>query len=71
MGILAAMVNSLSTFYPKSQDPHQPGPRCGAHHPPVDVAKMPTLAAIDYKNNLGHPIMYRTTAWATSRTSSA
>jgi citrate synthase len=24
MGILSAMVNSLSTFYPKSQNPHRP-----------------------------------------------
>jgi citrate synthase len=57
MGILSAMVTSLSTFYPKSQDPHRPQ---------RDVertifrlsAKMPTLAAISYKNNLGHPYMY-------------
>ncbi|MFN6114867.1 MAG: citrate/2-methylcitrate synthase, partial [Flavobacteriales bacterium] len=57
MGILSAMVNSLSTFYPKSQDPHRP-------QKDVErtifrlIAKMPTLAAISYKNNLGHPYMY-------------
>jgi len=57
MGILSAMVTSLSTFYPKSQDPHRP-------QKDVDrtiyrlIAKMPTLAAISYKNNLGHPYMY-------------
>jgi citrate synthase len=57
MGILSAMVSSLSTFYPKSQDPHRP-------QKDVDrtmyrlLAKMPTLAAISYKNNLGHPYMY-------------
>ncbi|HQW06733.1 MAG: citrate synthase [Flavobacteriales bacterium] len=57
MGILSAMVSSLSTFYPKSQDPHRP-------QKDVDrtmfrlIAKMPTLAAISYKNNLGHPYMY-------------
>ena len=57
MGILSAMVNSLSTFYPKSQDPHRP------QHEVMRtvyrlIAKMPTLAAISYKNNLGHPYMY-------------
>ncbi|MBK9764605.1 MAG: citrate synthase [Flavobacteriales bacterium] len=57
MGILSAMVTSLSTFYPKSQDPHRP-------QKDIDrtiyrlIAKMPTLAAISYKNNLGHPYMY-------------
>ncbi|HRH39805.1 MAG TPA: citrate synthase, partial [Flavobacteriales bacterium] len=57
MGILSAMVNSLSTFYPRSQDPHRP------QHEIMRtiyrlIAKMPTLAAISYKNNLGHPYMY-------------
>lgn len=57
MGILSAMVNSLSTFYPKSQDPHR------SMHDRMRtvvrlIAKMPTLAAISYKNNLGHPYMY-------------
>ena len=57
MGILSAMVNSLSTFYPKSQIPHRP------QHEVLRtmhrlIAKMPTLAAISYKNNLGHPYMY-------------
>ena len=57
MGILSAMVNSLSTFYPKSQNPHRP------QHEVLRtiyrlIAKMPTLAAISYKNNLGHPYMY-------------
>lgn len=57
MGILSAMVNSLSTFYPRSQDPHRP------QHQKLRtiyrlIAKMPTLAAISYKNNLGHPYMY-------------
>jgi citrate synthase len=43
MGILSAMVNSLSTFYPKSQDPHRP-------QKDVErtifrlIAKMPTIS---------------------------
>ncbi len=57
MGILAAMVNSLSTFYPKSQDPNRPMKEVERTMYRL-IAKMPTLAAISYKNNLGHPYMY-------------
>ena len=57
MGILSAMVNSLSTFYPRSQDPHRPQPQVMRTIYRL-IAKMPTLAAISYKNNLGHPYMY-------------
>jgi len=57
MGILSAMVNSLSTFYPKSQDPHRPSKDVERTIFRL-IAKMPTLAAISYKNNLGHPYMY-------------
>ncbi len=57
MGILASMVCSLSTFYPESQDPSRPAEA-------VDLtihrllAKLPTLAAMSYKNAMRHPIMY-------------
>ena len=57
MGILSAMVNSLSTFYPKSQDPYRSANdrmRTAVRL----IAKFPTLAAISYKNGLGHPYMY-------------
>ncbi len=57
MGILSAMVNSLSTFYPKSQDPNRPQQDVLRTIYRL-IAKMPTLAAISYKNNLGHPYMY-------------
>jgi citrate synthase len=57
MGILSAMINSLSTFYPKSQDPHRPQQDVLRTIYRL-IAKMPTLAAISYKNNLGHPYMY-------------
>jgi citrate synthase len=57
MGILSAMVNSLSTFYPKSQDPHRSLPDRMRTVVRL-IAKFPTLAAISYKNGLGHPIMY-------------
>lgn len=57
MGILAAMVCSLSTFYPESQNPNRPAEA-------VDltiyrlIAKLPTLAAMAYKNAMRHPFMY-------------
>mgnify|MGYP001428887881 CR=1 FL=1 len=57
MGILSAMVNSLSTFYPKSQDPHRSQNERMRTVVRL-IAKFPTLAAIAYKNNLGHPYMY-------------
>ncbi len=57
MGILSAMLSSLSTFYPRSQDPHRPQAQVLRTIYRL-IAKMPTLAAISYKNNLGHPYMY-------------
>ncbi|MBK7298782.1 MAG: citrate synthase [Flavobacteriales bacterium] len=57
MGILSAMVNSLSTFYPKSQDPNR-SMKDRERTMMRLIAKMPTLAAISFKNNLGLPYMY-------------
>jgi len=57
MGILAAMINSMSTFYPRSQDPNRPEEEVNLTVYRL-LAKMPTLAAISYKNNLGHPFNY-------------
>ncbi|MDX1446543.1 citrate synthase [Lishizhenia sp.] len=57
MGILASMVCSLSTFYPESQDPNR-------GYEAIDLtihrllAKLPTLAAMSYKNAMRHPAMY-------------
>ena len=57
MGILAASVCTLSTFYPESQDPNR-------NTKAVDltihrlIAKIPTLAAWAYKNAMRHPVMY-------------
>lgn len=57
MGILASMVSSLSTFYPKSQESNRPAEEVQRTIYRL-IAKMPTLAAISYKNNLGHPFNY-------------
>tara|TARA_B110000014_G_scaffold260955_1_gene251726 strand:- start:263 stop:1549 length:1287 start_codon:yes stop_codon:yes gene_type:complete len=57
MGILAASLCTLSTFYPESQDPNR-------NTKAVDltihrlIAKIPTLAAWAYKNAMRHPVMY-------------
>ncbi|PWH86305.1 citrate synthase [Brumimicrobium oceani] len=57
MGVLASMVVSLSTFYPESQDPNR-SPEA------IDltihrlIAKLPTLAAMSYKNAVRHPFIY-------------
>lgn len=57
MGVLASMICSLSTFYPESQDPNR-------SKDAVDltihrlIAKLPTLAAMSYKNAMRHPFVY-------------
>ncbi len=57
MGILSSMIASLSTYYPESQNPNRPFKDIEMTIHRV-IAKLPTLAAQAYKNNLGHPIMY-------------
>jgi len=57
MGILSSMIASLSTYYPESQNPNRPYKDIEMTIHRV-IAKLPTLAAQAYKNNLGHPIMY-------------
>ncbi|MEM6298005.1 MAG: citrate synthase [Bacteroidota bacterium] len=57
MGVLATMVSALTAFYPNSMNPYRPAEE-------VDktiirlLAKMPTIAAWAYKNEMGHPYMY-------------
>lgn len=57
MGILASMICSMSTFYPESQDPNrsQEAFQLTIHRL---IAKLPTLAAMVYKNAVRHPFMY-------------
>ena len=57
MGILASMVCSLSTFYPESQDPNRPKEAIDLTIHRL-IAKLPTLAAMSYKNAMRHPFMY-------------
>ena len=57
MGILASMICSMSTFYPESQDPNRSEE---AFQLSINrlIAKLPTLAAMVYKNSVRHPFMY-------------
>ncbi len=57
MGMLSAMIASLSTFYPESQNPNRPFKDIELTMHRV-IAKLPTLAAQAYKFSMGHPIMY-------------
>ena len=57
MGVLGSLINSLSSFYPESQDPNR-------SEDAVDltiyrlIAKIPTLAAWSHKNATRHPVVY-------------
>ncbi|SFG01109.1 citrate synthase [Pontibacter chinhatensis] len=57
MGILSALISSLTAFYPESLNPNQTKEE-------VDLsiirlmAKLPTIAAWSYKNSIGHPVNY-------------
>jgi citrate synthase len=57
MGILSALVCSLTAFYPESQDPNKYEETLDATIIRL-LAKMPTIAAWAYKNSQGHPLNY-------------
>ncbi len=57
MGILASMICSMSTFYPASQNPNRPEIQFQRTMKRM-IAKLPTLAAMVYKNSMRHPMMY-------------
>jgi len=57
MGILSAMISTLSTIYPESQNPNRPmeSKNLTIHRL---LAKLPTLAAMAYRHSNGTPTMY-------------
>jgi len=57
MGMLSAMIASLSTFYPESQNPNRPiqDIELTIHRL---IAKLATLSAMTYKFTRGHPVIY-------------
>ena len=57
MGVLSALMASLSTFYPESQNPHRAPEMVNLTIIRL-LAKMPTLGAMAHRNSSGAPIMY-------------
>ena len=57
MGILAASLSTISTFYPEAQDPNRPKEAIDLTIHRL-LAKVPTLAAWAYKNAVGQPVVY-------------
>ncbi|GAB3539141.1 citrate synthase [Pontibacter brevis] len=57
MGILSALVSSLTAFYPESLKSNQTQDEMDLSIIRL-MAKMPTIAAWSYKNSIGHPVVY-------------
>jgi len=57
MGILAASLSTLSTFYPESQDQNRAKKAVDLTIHRL-IAKVPTLAAWSFKNAMRHPVIY-------------
>ena len=57
MGVLSSLVSSLTAFYPESLDPNR---SAGGVHLSINrlLAKLPTMAAWAFKNEIGHPANY-------------
>ncbi|NDK55450.1 citrate synthase [Pontibacter fetidus] len=57
MGILSALISSLTAFYPESLNPNQSKEEVNLTIIRL-MAKLPTIAAWSYKNSIGHPVNY-------------
>jgi citrate synthase len=57
MGILSAMISSLTAFYPESLNPNQSKEEMDLSIIRL-MAKISTIAAWSYKNSVGHPVNY-------------
>ncbi len=57
MGMLSALMGSLSTFYPESQNPNRAPEMVNLTIIRL-LAKLPTLAAMAHRNTNGSPLMY-------------
>ena len=57
MGVLSSLISSLTAFYPESLDPYRSIEAVNMSIIRM-IAKMPTLAAWSYKNEIGHPVTY-------------
>lgn len=57
MGVLSSLVSSLTAFYPESLDPNRSGDEVDLSIRRL-LAKVPTMAAWAYKNEIGHRANY-------------
>lgn len=57
MGVLSSLVTSLTAFYPLSLDPNRSLDAVNLSIVRI-IAKLPTMAAWAYKNEVGHPVNY-------------
>ncbi len=57
MGVLSSLVSALTAFYPKSLDPSRSIKEVDLSIVRI-MAKMPTIAAWAFKNQIGHPVNY-------------
>jgi citrate synthase len=57
MGVLSSLVSSLTAFYPESLDPNRSANGVDLSIRRL-VAKLPTMAAWAFKNEIGHPANY-------------
>ncbi|KAA3647573.1 MAG: citrate synthase [Bacteroidetes bacterium] len=57
MGVLSSLVSSLTAFYPESLDPNRSVAEVDLSIKRL-LAKLPTMAAWAYKNEIGHPANY-------------
>ncbi|MCC5946129.1 MAG: citrate synthase [Bernardetiaceae bacterium] len=57
MGVLGSLMAALSTFYPRAWDPDRTDEEVYLTIIRL-IAKMPTIAAWSFKNELGHPLNY-------------
>ena len=57
MGVLSSLVSSLTAFYPESLDPNRSWDEVDLSIKRL-IAKLPTMAAWAYKNEIGHPANY-------------
>lgn len=57
MGVLSSLVSSLTAFYPESLDPNRSADEVDLSIKRL-LAKLPTMAAWAFKNEIGHPANY-------------
>ncbi len=57
MGVLSSLIGALTAFYPEALDPSRSADEVNMSIIRI-LAKMPTIAAWTYKNEIGHPVNY-------------